>query len=123
MLIRYRQLHYDDAIPFIIGTLERAANGQNDGSAYSRYYILDGQSLKWKDVATALAKAMYKAGVVSTPEPRSVATMEDAGEGEVPKLLGSNMLMRGDRARKLGFKVSQPSMLEQVEADLAGYAF
>ena len=85
--------------------------------------MLDGHSLEWKNVAASLAKVMYKAGAVSSPDARSVATVEEAGEGGVPGLLGSNMLMRGDRARSMGFQVNEKSMLEHVEGDLAGYTF
>lgn len=92
------------------------------GSAESRYYLIYGERVPWKDVATALAKTLNKKGVFSSPEPRSVP-IEQAGQGEIPKLLGSNMLMQGDRAAALGFKPTARSILEHIPEDLDAYTF
>lgn len=92
------------------------------GSAESRYYIIYGERVSWKDVATVLAKTLHKKGVLPSPEPRSV-TIHEAGEGEIPKLLGSNMLMQGDRSATLGFKATARSILEHIPEDLESHAF
>lgn len=100
--------------------MDLAVTKEVTGSAESRYYLIYGERVSWKDVATALAQTLYKKGVFPSSEPRSVA-IEQAGEGEIPKLLGSNMLMQGDRAAALGFKATARSILEHIPEDLEGY--
>jgi len=92
------------------------------GSAYSRYYIVYSQANTWKDIASALAPVLYSRGVLPSPEPRSVP-IEQAGEGEVPTLLGANMLVKGDRATALGFKPTARPLLEHIREDLTNYPF
>lgn len=111
------QLHLGDAIPFLVKTFERAIAGPAEGSAYSRYYILETARLAWKDVAAALAKVMYKKGIFTSPKPRQVS-VEDAGQGEVKYLVAANMLVEGNRAAEMGFKATHPSMLVEMEKDL-----
>jgi hypothetical protein len=102
--------------------LDLAVTQEVTGSAESRYYLVYGERVAWKDLATVLAKTLHKKGVFPTPEPRSVS-IEQAGEGEIPKLLGSNMLMQGDRAAALGFKPTARSILEHIPEDLEAYTF
>lgn len=88
------------------------------GSAYSRYYILHGERVNYKDLGSALAKVLYAKGSVSSPEAKAVK-FGDAGAGEIGALIGANMLVRGDRAARLGFKATHRPMLEQLQEDLA----
>jgi hypothetical protein len=88
------------------------------GSAYSRYYILHGERVTWKDMSTTLAKVLHGKGALSSPEPKSVPSAE-AGAGEIGALIASNMLVQGDRAARLGFKATHPSILVQMQEDLA----
>ncbi|EXJ81067.1 hypothetical protein A1O3_07355 [Capronia epimyces CBS 606.96] len=113
-------IHVADVVPFVTKVVGIAGTQEPQGSAYSRYYMLHGERVAWKDLAAALAKTLYAKGVVGSPEPKSVP-MEQAGEG--PKgLIASNMLIRGDRAARLGFKATQPSMLVSIDEDLARYS-
>lgn len=102
--------------------LNLAVTEQVTGSAYSRYYIVHSQANTWKEIASALAPVLQARGVLPSPGPRSVP-MEQAGEGEVPKLLGANMLIRGDRAAALGFIPTARPLLEHISEDLANYPF
>jgi hypothetical protein len=92
------------------------------GSAYSRYYILHGERLAWKELATSLAKVLYAKGVVSSPEPKNV-TVDEAGAGEVKYLVAANMLVKGDRAARMGFKATKPSMAIELQKDLPAHKF
>ncbi len=87
---------------------------------YSRVYILGAAEYTWKQVSTVFAEVLYKSGVIASPVPKSV-NLEDAGDGEIPLLMASNMFIRGDRARRLGFKPTQPGFLEHLEEALEGY--
>jgi hypothetical protein len=117
------QIHVNDALAFILKIINLAATQKEvTGSAESRYYIIHGERVTWKDVATVLAKTLHKKGVLPDAKPRSVP-MEQAGEGEIPKLLGSNMLLRGDRSKKLGFHARERSILEHIPEDLETYYF
>ncbi|KAF7173885.1 hypothetical protein CNMCM5623_006131 [Aspergillus felis] len=115
-------IHVDDSLKFILKIVDIAATQEVTGSAESRYYMIYGERVSWKDVATALAKTLHKKGVFPSPEPRSVP-IEQAGQGEPPKLLGSNMLMQGDRAAALGFKATARSILEHIPEDLEAHTF
>jgi len=116
------QVHVADAVPFISKIVGIAGTEEPQGTAYSRYYILHGERLTWKQLGLALAKALHARGLVASPEPKSVP-VEEAGEGEVGKLIGANMLVQGDRAARLGFKATQPSMLIQLQEDLDAHKF
>lgn len=98
-----------------------AAEGPAEGTAYSRYYMLETSSVQWKDLATELAKAMHARGFFSSAEPEQVS-FEEAGEGEVKHLVAANMLFKGDRAAAMGFKPKQASILTQIHRDLAEIA-
>ena len=63
-------------------------------------------------------RCLYAKGTVSSPEPKVVPAAE-AGEGEIGVLIGSNMLVQGDRAARLGFKATHRSILDQLQEDLA----
>jgi len=115
-------VHIGDAVPFITKIVGIAGTEKPAGSAYSRYYILHGERVAWKDLSTELGKVLYKKGVISSPEPKSVPAAE-AGAGEIGVLIGSNMLVRGDRAARLGFKPTQPSILVQLKEDLLAHSF
>ncbi|CAI7652364.1 unnamed protein product [Penicillium crustosum] len=110
-------VHIDDGLKFLLRIVDIAATHKVVGSAESRYYITYGERVSWKDVAKVLARTLHKKGVLPSPEPRSVS-IEEAGQGEIPKLLGSNMLVQGDRATELGFKAEAKSILESIPEDL-----
>ncbi len=111
-------IHVADIVPFLTNIVGIAGTDKPTGSAHSRYYILHGERVTWKDLSNALAKVLYAKGTVSSPEPRAVPAAE-AGEGEVRALISSNMLVQGDRAARLGFKPTRPSILVQLQEDLA----
>jgi hypothetical protein len=116
------QIHVDDSLKFILKIVDIAVTQEISGSAESRYYMIYGERVSWKDVATVLAKTLHKKGVFPSEEPRGVP-IEQAGQGEIPKLLGSNMLMQGDRSAALGFKATTKSILEHIPEDLEAHTF
>ena len=69
----------------------------------------------WKDFATEAAKALQAKGL--NLEAKSVS-LDEAGQGEVKYLIGANMRVKGDRAAKMGFNASQPSVLTEIHKDL-----
>jgi NAD dependent epimerase/dehydratase family enzyme len=115
-------IHVIDGVNFLNKIVTKAGTEKIEGSAYERYYIVHGERVAWKDMATALGKALHAKGAISSPEPRSVGP-NDAGAGEIGALIGGNMLVKGDRAEKEGFKVTQPSMLTQMAVDFEGHDF
>ena len=68
-------------------------------------------------MATELAKVMFDKGLFKSPKARQV-TMDQAGEGEAKYLIAANMMVEGNRAAKMGFKASHPSILEEIHKDL-----
>ncbi|CZR38208.1 uncharacterized protein FPRO_06601 [Fusarium proliferatum ET1] len=109
--------HILDLVDFLVKISDVAAQGPAEGSPYSRFYMLETSRVAWRDLATELAKMMHERGIFSSPAPKSV-DFEKAGEGEVKYLVGSNMLMKGDRAAAMGFKAKHPSILTQIHEDL-----
>jgi len=115
-------VHIEDAVPFITKIVGVAGTEAPKGSAFSRYYILHGERLGWKEFGTALAPVLYAKGLVSSPLPKKVS-MEEAGEGEVKHLIAGNMLVKGDRATRMGFKPTHESMLVAMKRDLGEHVF
>ncbi|KIW66397.1 hypothetical protein PV04_05733 [Phialophora macrospora] len=111
-------VHVADAVPFVTKIVGIAGTEKPTGSAYSRYYILHGERVTWKDLSTAVAKVLHGKGALPSAEPKSVPAAE-AGPGEIGALVASNMLVQGDRAARLGFKATHPSILVQSQEDLA----
>lgn len=122
VLTRSIQVHVQDAVPFITKIVGIAGTQEPQGSAYSRYYILHGERRTWKEFTTALAKVLYSKGQISSPEPKKIS-MDEAGVGEVKHLIAANMLVKGDRAARLGFKPTQPSVLESMQKDLGEHVW
>ena len=98
-----------------------AAEGSAQGTAYSRYYMLETSRVQWKNLATELARAMHARGFFSSSEPKQVS-FEEAGEGEVKHLVAANMLFKGDRAVAMGYEPKQATILTQIHKDLAEVA-
>lgn len=111
------QMHILDAVPFLVKILELAAQGPAQGSVYSRWYNVETEKVTWKAFATELAKVFYQKGIFASPDPRSV-DIDYAGEGEVKYLVAANMLNEGSRAKAMGFKPTQQSILVQMHDDL-----
>lgn len=89
-----------------------------EDSAYKRLYIIGSNNDKWKDISAAFAKGFYDNGVVSSPEPKSIK-LEDAGGGEIVNLMAGNMTIKSDRAVRLGFNPTHPTLLEHVSDALS----
>jgi len=47
--------------------------------------------------------------------------LEDAGDGEIWNLVAANMVLKNDRAVKLGYKPVHPALLEHLHAALDGH--
>lgn len=114
--------HVLDLLSFLLKIVDIAAAGPAQGSAYSRYYMIQTERVEWKALATELARIMHQKGIFLSPEPRSVP-FEQAGKGEVKHLVAANMLFEGDRAARLGYKPQQPGILVQMAADLKHATF
>jgi nucleoside-diphosphate-sugar epimerase len=110
------QIHILDLIDFLVKITDLTAAGPAQGTAYSRYYLLETARVQWKDLAAELANAMHAKGFFSSPEAKQV-TFEQAGEGR--HLVGANLLIKGDRAAALGFQPKGENILTQIHADLA----
>lgn len=116
------QLHVEECPPFIVKVLGLAlATKEPEGSVYSRCYIIGANNDAWKDVSTAFAQLFHSKGMIDSPVPRSVSR-EEAGEGEIPMLMSKNMLFKSERAEKLGYKPTHPSLIEHLRKGLEDYS-
>lgn len=115
----FQSLHVADFPPFVLKVVDEALkNPEPSGSVYSRLYIVSSQETSWKETSTAFAKLLHAQGVVSSPEAKSVPLAE-AGSGELPHLLqGASMLLKNDRAKRLGYKPVKESLLEYLGNEL-----
>lgn len=86
-------------------------------SVYARCYIASSQATPWKIVSAAFAKLLHAQGVVDSPEARSVP-LEQAGEGELPNLQAGSMLLKNERAKRLGFKPVKEDVIEFLEKEV-----
>ena len=112
----FASLHAEDFSPFVLKVVDESLkNPEPKGSVYSRFYIATSQDTTWKDTSSAFAKLLHAQGVVSSPEARSVPLAE-AGSGELPHLLqAGSMLLKNDRAKRLGWNPVQKGVLEYLE--------
>jgi nucleoside-diphosphate-sugar epimerase len=112
----FQSLHAEDFPPFMLKVVDEALkNPEPTGSVYSRFYIITSQELTWKETSTAFAKLFHAQGIVSSPEAKSVPLAE-AGSGELPDLLqGGSMLLKNDRAKRLGWKPVKEGLVEFLE--------
>ncbi len=94
-----------------------AMTKEPEDSPYKRVYIIGSNNDNWKDISTVYARGFHALGVISSPEPKSIR-LEDAGEGEIANLMGANMTVKCDRAIKVGFKPTHPTLLEYAEEAL-----
>ena len=112
-------IHVEDFPPFVVKVVDEALkNPEPSGSVYSRFYITSSQPTAWKDASNAFARLFHAQGIISSPEAKSVAFGE-AGNGELGHLLQpSSMLLRNDRAKRLGYKPVKESLLEYLENEV-----
>ncbi len=102
----------------MLKVLENALKAETPkGSVYARCYIVSSQATPWKIVSGAFAKLLYSQGVVDSPEAKSVR-LEEAGEGELPNLQAGSMLLKNERAKRLGFKPVKEGVVEFLEKEV-----
>jgi hypothetical protein len=115
------KIHVEDIPPFILQVLDLALKEKEPkGSVYSRIFIIGGQDNTWKEVSTAFAQAFHAKGVVDSPVAKSVSRPE-AGGGEIPDLMAKGLHIKMDRAKRLGFKATHPSLLDHLHQALEAY--
>jgi hypothetical protein len=73
-------------------------------------------------VSAVFAQNLNSRGIISSPEAQST-TLEGSGGGEISGLMASDMFIKCDRARKLGYKPTQESLVKHLETVFDGYAF
>ena len=114
----FPNIHVEDFPPLVIKVVEEALKTpEPTGSVYSRCYFATSQETSWKETSTMFAKLLHAQGVVSSPEPRSVP-LEEAGSGELPNLQAGSMLLKNDRAKRLGYKPVKEGVLEFLQKEL-----
>jgi nucleoside-diphosphate-sugar epimerase len=107
-------LHVEDVAAFIPLILSKALEGDIKTSVYERCYILGGKEMQWKTAADAFAKALNTIGVVGSPNARSIQLAE-AGKGEIPMLMSTNMRIVGPRAKTAGFHITNETLSEFLD--------
>ncbi|KIW78506.1 hypothetical protein Z517_08343 [Fonsecaea pedrosoi CBS 271.37] len=105
-------LHVNAIAPFMLKVLDLALHEEYpQGSVYERCFLIGGPEVSWKKASDAFAKTLYAEGIVREPRARSVA-LEEAGGGELPMLMASNMRFVSRRAEKLGYKHNEVGLVE-----------
>jgi nucleoside-diphosphate-sugar epimerase len=108
----FNSLHVGAITPFMLKVLDLSLKEDTPhGSVYERCYLIGGDDIPHKDAAGAFAKLLHTQGVVSSPEARGVSA-EEAGKGELPMLMASNMRFVSTRAKALGYKHEEVGLAE-----------
>jgi hypothetical protein len=117
------KVHVLDVIPFILQVLDLSMKEDTpQGCVYERCYIIGANENRWKDVSAIFAQNLHSRGIISSPEAKSV-TLEGSGGGEISDLMASDMFLKYDRAKKLGYKPTQQSLVEHLKTVFDGHAF
>ncbi|KAJ9607273.1 hypothetical protein H2200_008346 [Cladophialophora chaetospira] len=110
----FNNLHVRSITPFMLKVLDHALQEQSpQGSVYERCYLIGGQEVPYKEVSEAFAKLFYAEGLTSSSEAKSVP-LEEAGEGELPMLMASDMRFVSNRAKALGWKHDEVGLIEYL---------
>jgi hypothetical protein len=105
-------LHVKDVTPFVILLLSLSLREDSPkGSVYERCFIIGGIETPWKVASEAFAKAFHAKGLIKSPTAKRIG-LEDAGEGEIPMLMSSNMRFVSPRAERLGFRNREAGLVE-----------
>jgi hypothetical protein len=108
----FNALHVKDVTPFVIQLLALSLREDSpQGSVYERCFIIGGQEVPWKAASNAFAQALHARGLVESPTAKRV-TLENAGKGEIPMLMASNMRFVSHRAERLGFQNKEAGLVE-----------
>ncbi|KPI38087.1 uncharacterized protein AB675_1069 [Cyphellophora attinorum] len=112
----FNSLHIKAVIPFVLQVLDLALKDATpQGSVYERCFLIGGTETKYKDIAEAFAEVLYNEGVIASPVAKSV-DRKGAGEGELPMLMSSDMRFVSNRAKKLGYKNEEVSLVEYLRS-------
>ncbi|KIW95874.1 uncharacterized protein Z519_02939 [Cladophialophora bantiana CBS 173.52] len=105
-------LHVNAIAPFMLKVLDLALHDDTpQGSVSERCFPVGGEEINWKNVSETFAKVLHAEGLVPGPQARSV-TLDEAGEGELPMLMASNVMFASRRAEKLGYKHNGVGLVE-----------
>jgi nucleoside-diphosphate-sugar epimerase len=116
----FNSLHVKDVARFVSLILAQALKEEVQGSVYERCFLIGGAEVQWKSVARAFANVFHSKGVISDPEAKSVA-LNEAGRGEIPMLMASDMRFVGPRAKRLGFQATEATLLAYLETNEDGF--
>jgi hypothetical protein len=106
----FNALHVKDIVRFLL-LLVSESTKKAEGSVYERCFIIGGQNIPWKTAANAFAASLHSIGVIESPIAKSVK-LSEAGSGEIPMLMASDMRFTGPRAERLGFRNTEETLLE-----------
>ncbi|KIW24385.1 uncharacterized protein PV07_10103 [Cladophialophora immunda] len=105
-------LHVNAIAPFMLKVLDLALHEDTpQGSVYERCFLIGGPEIAWKEASEAFSKALHAEGIVPSSQARSV-TLEEAGEGELPMLMASNVKFVSHRAEGLGYVHNEVGLVE-----------
>ena len=108
----FNSLHVKDVTPFVILLLSLSLRDDSPkGSVYERCFLIGGQETPWKIASEAFAQALHAKGLIKSPTAKQV-DLENAGEGEIPMLMASNMRFVSQRAERLGFRSREAGLVE-----------
>ncbi|KAI9708952.1 MAG: hypothetical protein M1820_003646 [Bogoriella megaspora] len=111
-------VHVVDVADFIVKLIDLAVSGPPDGSVYERFYIVENSAVSWKALQTEFAKVLYRKGVITSPVAESISFEKANGYHRSCRILGANMLMKGPRGIRMGFKATHRDILEQIDEDI-----
>ncbi|KAL1954277.1 hypothetical protein VTO42DRAFT_1463 [Malbranchea cinnamomea] len=119
-------VHIEDLMKVYLRLVEAAvAGGAGADWGKEGYYFTSSQDISQKELATAAGKILKRLGVIPDEEPQSLPL--DQIDSMVPEygiphfghyFFSSNSRTVADRAAKLfGYKPTEPSLIESLEAD------
>jgi len=114
----WNNVHVLDLADFYILVLEAALNGKAPVNRDGYYFCENGEAIIG-EINQALAKCLHKRGLVAEPVSKSVS--EEEGKklyGPFGGAVTSNSRGKAEKARKLGWKPTRPSLFETLDAEV-----
>ena len=123
----FNSLHVNAITPFMLKLVDLAIQERDDEklawdpevSPYERCFLIGGNETSWRETSNGFAKAFAKMGVIRDAKAKSVKTRQEAGEGEIPMLMSSDMRFVSPRAERLGYRNNELGLLEFLDTAVA----
>ncbi|KAF4231530.1 hypothetical protein CNMCM8980_005234 [Aspergillus fumigatiaffinis] len=116
----WNQIHVKDLARGYITLLHWLEQAPVEDVLSNPYWFCEnGQELSWNDCVSEIGQALYQAGRIEDPTPRSIPAdkFKDLYGEHTPIALGSNSRSRANRLRKLGWEAKEKLTLASLVQD------